>query len=365
MQNLFESEVADFILTPLRAIDVIPRLLRLLQHVGKSESLWGHLKEQLGLRQFVGESSLLLQEIRKIPKLAQCDVSILIGGETGTGKEMFARAIHYLSPRSDKPFIPVNCGALPAELVENELFGHAEGAFTGATSSAAGLISESDGGTMFLDEIDALPLPSQAKLLRFVQEKEFRPLGSCKTRKADVRVLAASNIKFEEAVRSGRFRADLYYRLNVIPISLPALRHRKEDIPPLVRHLLTKYASELRKPLPALSRLAMQKLMSYDWPGNVRELENTIERALILSDHPTIGCEDILLPSTLAATPDTSFKSLKAKVIADFEYKYIRELLLAYDGNITRAATAAKKNRRAFWQLMKKHDITVPSAAFS
>lgn len=362
LYDVLKLGVADFILSPLRPHEVLPRIQRLLQQSAETDAPVRHLKESLGLRQFVGESEALLREIRQIPNLARCDVSVLIGGETGTGKEMIARAIHHLSSRSEKSFIAVNCGALPDDLVENELFGHQEGAFTGASSSAFGLIHEADGGTIFLDEIDALPLKSQVKLLRFLQEKEYRPLGSNKTCKSDARVLAASNANFEEIVRTGRFRSDLYYRLNVVPMRLPALRDRKEDIPRLARHILAKSALAFKKASQGFSPAAMQKLMFYNWPGNIRELENVIERAVILSGQPVIGSEDIRLPASAQLEDNASFKALKAKAIADFERNYVQELLLDHGGNITQAAKAAKKHRRAFWQLMQKHRLASPGA---
>jgi hypothetical protein len=220
---LLELGATDFAVPPLRAHDFLPRLRRLQPAVSEGDSSVSQLKERLGLRQFVGESPALTGAIRLIPKLARCDASVFITGETGTGKEMFARALHYLSARSSRPFIPVNCGAIPADLVENELFGHESGAFTGATTSVCGLIHDADGGTLFLDEIDTLPLPTQVKLLRFLQDRVYRPLGSRKSRQADLRVICASNTNMEAAVRSGRFRADLSA---LLPSLARAVRHR-------------------------------------------------------------------------------------------------------------------------------------------
>ena len=199
------------------------------------------------MKQLIGESLPFLDEIKKIPTVAKCDANVLIFGETGTGKELCARAIHYLSPRASKPFIPFNCGAIPTELMENELFGHVQGAFTGASTAQPGLIGAADSGTIFLDDIDCLPASSQAKLLRFLQEKEYRQLGSAKMFQADVRVIAATNSDLEAAVDEGKFRQDLYYRLNVIPLTLPALRDRRDDIPLLARHFINKYANEFQK----------------------------------------------------------------------------------------------------------------------
>jgi transcriptional regulator with PAS, ATPase and Fis domain len=322
------------------------------------ESSVSELKERLGLQQFVGESDVLLREIREIPKVARCDASVLICGETGTGKELVARSIHYLSLRGAKPFVPVNCGAIPGELVENELFGHEAGAFTGASCWKPGLIREAEGGTMFLDEIDSLPLRSQVKLLRFLEDKEYRALGSRKVLEANVRVIAASNANFDEAIRNGKFRSDLYYRLNVICFSLPPLRQRKEDIPLLARHLIEKHSAKRRLAAKPLSTDALQRLMSYDWPGNVRELENVIEHALVLADHAVIAAKDIRLPHRASEASEVSFKALKAEAIAEFETSYIRRLLCANNGNITKAASVAKQNRRAFWRLMQKYKIS-------
>ena len=331
------------------------RVLRLRQHPAEEEALPQPSEEKPGLPQLLGESPAFLAEIRKIPLLAQCDVNVLISGETGTGKELCARAIHYLSPRAGRPFIAVNCGAIPVELVENELFGHERGAFTDASTAQGGLIHEAEGGTLFLDEIACLPLLAQVKLLRFLQDKEYRRLGSTKTQQGDVRVVAAMNIDLEEAVREGKLRQDLYYRLNIIPLVLPPLRERREDIPLLARYFLAKYAARLNKDVTDCSPDVMQLLVLYEWPGNVRELEHTIERAVVLSEQAVIHKADIILPRVAAAAHQDSFQEAKAKVIAQFERTYIQGLLLAHQGNITKAARAAQKNRRAFWQLMRKH----------
>jgi DNA-binding NtrC family response regulator len=253
--------------------------------------------------------------------------------------------------------VPVNCGAIPTELVENELFGHERGAFTDASTSQCGLIHEAEGGTLFLDEVDSLPALAQVKLLRFLQEKEYRRLGSTKTYQADVRVIAATNSDLVEAVRTGKLRRDLYYRLNILLLTLPPLRERREDIPLLARHFLTKYAAEFKKQVMNFSADAVPALVCYDWPGNVRELEHVVERAVALSEQAIIERTDIVLPHDGTPAPRDSFQEAKAKVIAQFERTYIADLLLAHQGNITRAARAAKKNRRAFWQLMHKYGI--------
>jgi DNA-binding NtrC family response regulator len=361
MFSLLKIGAADFITLPLKAIDILPRLWRLLEHKQHARTLTHRLKEKLGLKKIVGKSQIFLEETKKIPIVAGCDASVLISGETGTGKEMCARAIHYLSPRANKPFVPFNCGAIPTDLMENELFGHVQGAFTGASTTQPGLIQVANSGTLFLDDIDCLAFNSQAKLLRFLQEKEYRQLGSAKMSQADVRVIAATNTDLEVAVEEGRLRQDLYYRLNVIPLTLPSLRDRREDIPLIARHFLNRYAAEFDKQLTGFATEALQALMLYDWPGNVRELEHTVERAVLFSKDTVIGETDIILPHQKVSTGKASFKEAKANVINEFERTYIEKLLIAYQGNITRAAQSAQKNRRAFWQLIRKYQIDVQS----
>lgn len=361
MLDLLKFGATDFISVPLRSIDIAPRVWRLLEQNKRSGTVIQTLKEKFGTRHLVGESAAFVAEINKFPILAKCDVNVLILGETGTGKELCARAIHYLSPRSGKPFVPVNCGAIPTELVENELFGHEREAFSGAVTSRHGLIHEADGGTLFLDEIDCLPLLAQVKLLRFLQEKEYRPLGSMKMRQADVRVMAASNANLDEAVRKGELRQDLYYRLNVISVLLPPLRDRQEDIPLLAQHFLAKYADRFNKHVTDFSPDAMQELMMYGWPGNVRELEHVIERAIVLSEQQTIVSMNIGQQQMQTDISGASFQETKARMIAQFEKIYIQKLLRAHQGNITKAAQAARKDRRALRHLIRKHKIDVQS----
>jgi len=360
MVELLKLGAIDYFTLRFRPMDTLPRVSRLLKQTHKYEKLDHFPKNGNGVMQLIGQSPLFLAEIKKIPLVAKCDAGVLISGETGTGKEVCARAIHYHSPRASKPFIPVNCGAIPMELAENELFGHEQGAFTGATRSKAGLIHEAEGGSLFLDEIDSLPLLAQVKLLRFIQEKEYRPLGSTKVRQAAVRIITAINMDPAEAVKRGKLRRDLYYRLNVMPICLPPLRRRHEDIPVLAHHFLEKYEVEYNKRVAGFSRGAMQILMLYDWPGNVRELENVVQRAVVLTEQGVIDESNIILPNFDACMTGESFKEAKEKCIIQFEKKYIQSLLIIYQGNITKAAQAAKKNRRAFWQLIQKHQIDVP-----
>ena len=356
--EVLDRGAADFVTEPWDDSNVIPRVRRLLPHDGEEEAdIERRLKETLGARSIVGKSPVFLKEIVKLPMIARCDACVLISGETGTGKEVSARAIHYLSHRANKPFITLNTAAIPPELIENELFGHHPGAFTGARERARGVVEEAHQGTLFLDEIDCLPLSAQPKLLRFLQEKEFRPLGSSQTRRVDVRVIAASNVDLLAAVEEGRFRKDLYFRLNVVPLRLASLQSRQGDIPLLARHFLSKYTAEYQRSPMNFSPGAMQRLLRYDWPGNVRELENVIERAVVLAQRDVLGSDDLGLDQETPCPRLLSMKELKAEVVEQFERSYITELLAQSRGNISIASRAARKHRRAFWELMRKYHL--------
>jgi two-component system response regulator GlrR len=313
------------------------------------------------MREFIGASALFAREVAKLPTVAGCDAGVLILGETGTGKEVFAQSIHYLSARASKPWVAVNCGAIPVDLVENELFGHVKGAYTTAHNARIGLVREAEGGTLFLDDVDCLPLAAQAKLLRFVQEREYRAVGSNATQHADVRVIAASNRCLGDLAASGVFRSDLYFRLNVLNLKLPALRERRDDIAALALHFMCQFARRYAREVSALAPAALQKLQSHDWPGNVRELQHVIERAVVLATGVVLSADDIDIavptPQHRAAGDDESFGAAKARVVEAFERNYVERLLSINDGNVTHAARAAKKNRRAFFALMQKHRI--------
>ena len=358
--EVFESiqnGASDFIAAPINGVNVLPRVRRLLESASSGNQFEQSLKQEIGLKRLIGESPAFVSQMKRVAVLAKCDVNVLIMGETGTGKELCARFIHYMSARSNGPFIPVNCGAIPTDLVENEFFGHERGAYTGASKSHDGLIHDADGGTLFLDEIDSLPLAVQVKLLRFLQEKEYRALGSTKTCTADVRIIAATNMNLESGVRSGKIREDFYYRISVMSVALPPLRNRPEDIPLLTRHFLAKYAKQYGKRISGIAPDALQMLMLYDWPGNVRQLEHVIEGAIVLCDEAALQAAHVVLPQQQAASHELSFREMKAKVVDEFEKTYIKTLLLTHYGNISRAALAAKKDRRTFFQLMRKHKI--------
>src|SRR5271166_1511351 len=349
---------SDFLLPPYRAENLVPRLRRLLHSAPCRNQPVTRIQAAVGLRNIVGQSPALLIEVKKLPRIAACDAPVLIRGESGTGKEVFAPAIHYLSCRAGRPFVPVNCGAIPEPLVESELFGHRRGAFTGAVKDRIGLVGEADGGTMFLDEVDTLPLASQVKLLRFLQDGEFRPVGASKPARATVRVIAAANADFERIIHERKFREDLYYRINVLRLALPPLRERQGDLPLLAHHLLEKQALLLGCTAKPLSACALERMAIYRWPGNVRELENVLTRALVFSEGAEIQVEDLSLPISPDASGDETFRTMKARVIKDFECDYLLKILNRHEGNITRAAQAAAKNRRAFWELLRKHGLS-------
>jgi len=320
----------------------------------------------------IGTSRCFLQVTGMIPLLSMSKSTVLISGETGTGKELFARAIHYSGERRGKPFVPVNCAALPDHLIENELFGHSKGAFTGALIEKPGLFHEADGGTLFLDEINSLSMTVQSKLLRVLHDQECRPLGSTKSRTVDVKILAATNTDLRYLVKIRQFREDLFYRLNVLSAVLPPLRDRKEDILLLASHFLNVYAKEFGRGAMTLGHSAKAKLMGYAWPGNVRELEGVVHRAVAMASEEMIEACDLDLPDsgwpeivgptmTLVSRglmPDEgSFQEMKTKVIEEFERAYLSELLSIHNGNISKAARAAKKERRAFQRLLQKHGL--------
>jgi DNA-binding NtrC family response regulator len=275
-----------------------------------------YLKQELceagNLGEIIGAAPALQEALRKVAAVAPTDSTVLIHGETGTGKELFARALHAQSQRRDKPMIKLNCSAISAGLVESELFGHVKGAFTGATDRRMGRFELADGGTLFLDEVSELPLDTQAKLLRVLQEQEFEPVGSCKTVKVDVRVIAATNRDLLADVRSGRFRSDLYYRLNVFPIRLPALRERAEDISVLAQHFMQRMARKLGKPIERIAPSTLALLNHYSWPGNIRDLQNTIERAAVLAMGSELVVDWDLGPPALAASTGVEDQGLAA-----------------------------------------------------
>ena len=358
LSALLDAGAYDFVLIPFVASELIARLRRALGVWPAPRLPQPAGSPQSRIRGLVYASAKSAEVAAKLSTVAGCDANVLIVGETGTGKEVCAQAIHYLSRRATNPWIAVNCGAIPGELVENELFGHVKGAYTTAHTARSGLVREAEGGTLFLDDVDSLPLAAQAKLLRFLQEGEYRQVGSNSVTHTDVRVIAASNCDLKAQAMRGGFRQDLYFRLNVLRLNLPALRERREDIPVLALHFMRQFAREFARPVSALTPSAMRRLIGHHWPGNVRELKHVVERAVLLCSGPALLANDIEIESDEAAdTGDESFSSAKSRVVREFERGYLEQLLTACCGNVAQAARAAKKDRRAFFELMRKNDI--------
>jgi DNA-binding NtrC family response regulator len=323
----------------------------------------------------LGRSAAHDRVVRLIESAATTDAEVLITGPSGVGKEQYARLLHQRSRRSGGPFVAVNCGAIPPELFENELFGHVAGAFTGARPRAGGLVQEAEGGTLFLDEVDALHVANQVKLLRVIQEKEYRPLGESRTRKVDVRIVAATNANLANEAMANRFRQDLFFRLRVIPIEVPSLKERPEDIGLLLDHFLQRYSREYGVPTVSLSEAAHERLYSYSWPGNVRELENCARylvctrpgRAIEPDELPllTLGCP---APAPVAHSRDAgespslvNFQQAKRELVDAFERQYLEDTLRRHNGNVAAAARSSGKHRRAFFELMRRHGISRPT----
>lgn len=328
----------------------------------------------------LGESPAFVRLLEQIQRFARCDVTVLIDGETGTGKELAARAIHYLSARGEGPFIPINCGSMPDALISSEMFGHSRGAFTDAREARQGLIAQAEGGTLFLDELETLSTRGQVALLRFLQDHEYRPLGAAQARNANVRVIGATNADLAELSRQGEFRQDLMYRLNVLTLEVPPLRERGDDTLVLARAFLRTLCARYQMAERTLSADAISALRRYDWPGNVRELENLIHREFLLEDEielrlaalprtardgdaerrvafrrrgdlPHLGAS---LSSGVAAA---AFREAKAQAIAEFEREYVRELLQRAGGNVSLAARLAGKERSRFNRLVRKYQL--------
>ena len=347
----------------------IERALESCKLASENVRLKGLLKEKYDFTNIVAKSDKMQRVLEAVSIIAKADSTVYIHGESGTGKEVIAKAIHLASERKDKSFVAINCAAIPETLLESELFGHEKGAFTGAVRSTKGLFTQAHEGTLFLDEIGDMPLTIQVKLLRALEERQFYPVGSEKPVEVDVRVVVATKKDLIEEVKKGTFREDLFYRIHVIPLILPPLKDRPEDIPHLVDHLLKKICQQMKKELHGLSPKAMQKLMQHDWPGNVRELENTLEYAVTMTRENVIT-EDLVLqnkgpavPTTVEDTPQShllpvpgALKSLK-DARAQFEKAYLIRLLEICSGKASKAAEIAGKYRADFYDLLKKHEI--------
>lgn len=315
------------------------------------------VKEIYGLEQVVARSQAMQTLLQQAAQVADTDVTILLLGETGSGKEVTARIIHCNSRRAHGPFIAVNCAAIPEPLFESEIFGHVKGAFTGAVESRRGLFHQAEGGTLFLDEIGDLPLQLQAKLLRVLQDREVQEVGAEKPRRVDVRIIAATNRNLEQAVRDGAFREDLYYRIQVVPLRVPPLRERRDDIPALAQLALEQSSRRLGKEVRGFTPEALQKLMLHAWPGNVRELENTVEKAVIMATQSLIPADLITFSGPQAESPVKPLTTARE----DFEREYLQRLMELTGGNITRASQLAGRYRADFYKLLKKYGLYAPS----
>ncbi|MEW5918294.1 MAG: sigma-54 dependent transcriptional regulator [Gemmatimonadota bacterium] len=343
-------------------------------HAGRAgvpERTIDRLQRAHALGKLVGEAPAFRAAIARLPAIARADATVLLSGETGTGKELVARAIHYLSDRNTASFTAVNCGSLPDTLFEDDFFGHERGAFTDAKASRLGLLSQAHGGTLFLDEVDSLSPRAQVALLRVLQDRTYRALGSSEERRADVRVIAATNVDLWPLVEAKVFRSDLYYRLSVLTLTLPPLAQRSEDILPLTHHFLLKLTPPSRGPF-RLAADAKEALLAHGWPGNVRELENAVLRAVSLCDSDTISASDLGIARGARPGPPTaaepvrervvidfsrSFVQAKRETIAAFELGYLTQLMHDCGGNVSRAARRAQKERRDFRRLLHKHRL--------
>jgi transcriptional regulator with PAS, ATPase and Fis domain len=317
------------------------------------------LRSKYQFKNIIGQSGKMQEVFRALEKVVNSNVTVLIQGESGTGKELIARAIHYHSPtRGSKPFVAVNCSALPESLLESELFGHEKGSFTGATGRRVGKFEVASGGSIFLDEIGLMTQATQAKVLRILQEREFERVGGNEMVKVDVRVISATNKDLEEAIKTGEFREDLYYRISVFPIKLPPLRERKEDIPLLAAHFLDKYAKQENKELEGVAPDALELLMAYNWPGNVRELENCIERAVVLASTREITPKD--LPNSVRSIGEKKIyesDNTLSSWIEKLEEDALRNALLENGGNISQTAKKLGIGRATIYRKAKKYGL--------
>lgn len=365
----------DYITKPIKSgeiLVVVEKALRYKHLERENILLRQQLRKKYRFENFIGDSRPIQKVFELIEKVADTDSTVLITGESGTGKELIARAIHYNSYRRDKPMVVINCGAIPEELLESELFGHEKGAFTGAHKSRIGRFELANEGTIFLDEIGDMSPNLQVKLLRVLQEQKFERVGSTRTIKVDIRTIAATNKNLVSAVNKGTFREDLYYRLNVIPIKVPPLRHRKSDIPLLVDFFLKKFCKEKRKHVKGFSSEAMDALFQYDWRGNVRELENLVERVIILANGEEIGVEDIPESAEPIKERARTIKSLEATIpseggirfdhaVEEYEKKLILQALSETNWVTTKAAKLLNMNRTTLIEKMKKKKLRKPA----
>lgn len=365
------ASCSDFISWPCAEQELVIRIERIqaAAQIRQPKADEAEILNDFADLNLLGRSSAFVKALRLIKRIARCDETVLIEGETGTGKELAARAIHYLGARKNHPFIPVNCGAIPENLVESELFGHERGAFTDAKSSLPGLIAQAEGGTIFLDEVETLSSKAQAAILRFLQDKEYRPLGSRRAHHANVRIITASNVQLEKLVEGKQFRQDLLFRLKIMTVTLPPLRERDGDVEFLAEHFLNAYRSKYGVGVFTFDAQARDWMRTYSWPGNVRELENLLLREFLLAEGPALHLgtrkQEINSERRNQAVDrranqwlSYSLSGAKTKLIAEFERAFLSQLLADTGGNISEAARRAGKERRAFGKLIKKYGIS-------
>jgi len=351
----------DFLTKPFESKDLLYRLEKALEVgrlKGEVERLSHIVRERYHFDNIIASSDKMQRILSQVAHISATDSTVCLYGESGTGKELMAKAIHLSSPRAKGPFVAINCGAIPEGLLENELFGHVKGAFTGADQPKKGLLQQADGGTLFMDEIAELSPPLQVKLLRVFQSREFYAVGGIQPVKVDIRLLAATNQDLMKAIREGRFREDLYYRIHVIPIVLPPLRERIEDVPLLAKHFMEHFNREMNKHVQGFSPEAMHRLMLYNWPGNVRELANVVERAVALSTASVIGADSLFLCSDGACAPEPKKLLPLNETRAEHERTYLIQLLTETGGNVSRAASMAGRYRAEFYKLLHKYSLS-------
>lgn len=360
--NAIKLGAYDFLTKPLDTDHLLVLIKRTLENqrlITENMLLKDELSHQIGMPMIIGKSPIMLDVVHNIQKVSSAKTTVLLLGESGTGKELFARAVHFLSPRKDHPFVPINCAAIPRELMETELFGYEKGAFTGAEERKLGKFELADKGTVFLDEIGEMDISLQSKVLRTLQEGEIERVGGTKPIKVDLRIIAASNKNLEAAIANKSFREDLYYRLSVFPITIPPLRERKSDIPALVEHFLSKYSAEMKIPKKNITSDALDILKNYPWKGNVRELENVIERALILCDGDTITHKEIsTTPLTISDIPmDGTLNEVAKATLKITESRRIKKALEETHGNKSKAAKLLKVSYKTLLTKIKEYGI--------
>jgi two-component system response regulator GlrR len=346
--------VFGFLTKPFDSKSLLEQVEKALTASGLHNEEISYSAEDTNWRRGIITRNPIMEDVLNQARLvAESDISVFIHGESGTGKDLLARAIHKASPRSNHPFVAINCSAIPEPLLESELFGHSKGSFTGATRDHKGLFQAADKGTLFLDEIGDMPLSLQAKLLRVLQDKEVRPIGATESVTVDVRVISATHRNLEQEMARGRFREDLYYRLNVVELEIPSLAQRREDIPLLALHFLNKLSGKSTRKVEGFSPEAMELLVSASWPGNVRQLLNVVEQTVALSTTPFISTA--LVQKALRSEPGEILSFVDART--SFEREYLVQLLQIAQGNVTQAARLAKRNRTEFYKLLRRHHL--------